>query len=57
VQATRRIWDVMKIIVEPSGAVAYTALVEQKIPVNALRVGLVLSGSNLDLERLPWMRA
>jgi threonine dehydratase len=50
----RRIWEVMKILVEPSGAVAYAALAEGKLDVRSRRVGLVLTGGNLDLERLPW---
>ena len=54
VSAMRRIWEVMKILVEPSGAVAYAAVVEGKLDVNGKRVGLVLTGGNLDLERLPW---
>jgi threonine dehydratase len=53
-QAMRQIWEVMKILVEPSGAVAYAALVEEKLHVEGLRVGLILSGGNLDLDHLPW---
>lgn len=54
VQAMRTIWEVMKVIVEPSGAVPYAALLEGKLNVATKRVGLVLSGGNLDLDRLPW---
>jgi len=53
----RRIWEVMKIIVEPSGAVAYGALLADRLPVRGLKVGIVLSGGNLDLDSLPWMNA
>lgn len=56
VSAMRRIWEVMKILVEPSSAVAYAAVVEGKLDVNGRRVGLVLTGGNLDLERLPWQQ-
>ena len=52
--AMRRIWEVMKILVEPSGAVAYAALVEGRLDLRGRRAGLVLSGGNLDLGRLPW---
>jgi threonine dehydratase len=51
----RRMWEVMKIVVEPSGAVPYAALVEAKIDVAGKRVGLVVTGGNLDLDRLPWI--
>jgi threonine dehydratase len=54
VQAMRQIWEVMKLIVEPSGAVAYAAIVEGGVSVPGARIGIVLSGGNLDLDRLPW---
>jgi threonine dehydratase len=57
VQAMRLIWEVMKIIVEPSGAVVYAAMVEGKLDVQGKRVGLILSGGNLDLDGLPWSKA
>jgi threonine dehydratase len=56
VQAMRSIWEVLKIIVEPSGAVPYGAVVEQKLDVKALKVGLILTGGNLDLDTLPWTK-
>jgi threonine dehydratase len=55
VAAMRRIWEVMKIIVEPSGAVPYAAIAAGALEVRGKRVGLVLSGGNLDLTRLPWL--
>jgi threonine dehydratase len=54
VQAMRQIWEVMKLIVEPSGAVSYAAVVEGKIPASGANIGIILSGGNLDLDRLPW---
>jgi threonine dehydratase len=54
VQAMRLIWEVLKIIVEPSGAVSYSALLEGSYQRRGARVGIILSGGNLDLERLPW---
>jgi threonine dehydratase len=57
IQAMRLIWEVLKIIVEPSGAVAYAAIVEGNLDVQGKRVGLVLSGGNLDLDSLPWIKA
>jgi threonine dehydratase len=53
-KAMRQIWEVMKLIVEPSGAVAYAAIVEGRLLGPGARVGIVLSGGNLDLDRLPW---
>ena len=56
VSAMRRIWEVMKIIVEPSGAAAYAAITAERVEVRGRRVGVVLSGGNLDLESLPWIK-
>jgi threonine dehydratase len=54
INAMRLIWEVLKIVVEPSGAVAYAAVVELKIEFQGKRAGLILSGGNLDLDKLPW---
>jgi threonine dehydratase len=55
IAAMRSFWEVLKIIVEPSGAVSYGSIVENKIDVRGKRVGIILSGGNLDLDKLPWM--
>ncbi|HMD29302.1 MAG TPA: pyridoxal-phosphate dependent enzyme, partial [Steroidobacteraceae bacterium] len=62
VQAMRQIFEVMKIIVEPSGAVPYAAITEGRLESaraggGAARIGIILSGGNLDLDRLPWQSA
>jgi len=44
------LWERMKIVVEPTGALAFTALFEKKIACKGLRVGVVLSGGNVDLR-------
>jgi threonine dehydratase len=57
VQAMRLIWEVMKVIVEPSGAVAYAAVTEGAplaVDTASARIGIILSGGNLDFDRLPW---
>jgi threonine dehydratase len=54
VSSMRVIWERMKIIIEPSAVVPFAALVENKIDVAGKRVGIILSGGNVDLERLPW---
>jgi threonine dehydratase len=50
----RFIWERAKIIIEPSAAVAVGVLWERKIDLKDLRVGVILSGGNVDLEKLPW---
>lgn len=54
VEAMRTVWERMKIIVEPSAAVPLAALLTQRIDLSGKRVGVILSGGNLDLDRLPW---
>jgi threonine dehydratase len=56
VAAMRAIWEGMKIVVEPSGAVAYGAILEGKVDCRSKRVGLVLTGGNVDLDALPWIK-
>ncbi|HYB64745.1 MAG TPA: pyridoxal-phosphate dependent enzyme [Steroidobacteraceae bacterium] len=56
VAAMRHIWEVMKIIVEPSGAAAYAAVAAGRPELRGKRVGVVLSGGNLDLESVPWIK-
>jgi len=57
VQAMRSIWETLKIVVEPSAAVSYAAIVEKKVDVTGRRVGLIVTGGNLDLDSLPWTSA
>ena len=54
VSAMRTIWETMKIIVEPSAAVPYAAVVERKVDIAGKRVGIILTGGNVDLDALPW---
>lgn len=55
VSAMRRIWERMKIVVEPSSAVALGAVLEQPLRFAGQRVGIILSGGNVDLDHLPWL--
>ena len=54
VQAMRYIWERMKIIVEPSAAVPLGALLARHMEFPGKRIGVILSGGNVDLEHLPW---
>lgn len=55
VEAMRTIWERMKLIVEASAAVPLAALLTRRVKLEGKRVGIILSGGNVDLERLPWM--
>jgi threonine dehydratase len=54
VSAMRTLWEVMKLIVEPSGAVGYAPIASGAVDIRAKRVGIILTGGNLDLDKLPW---
>lgn len=55
ITAMRHIWERMKILVEPSAAVPLAAILSHKPLFHHLRVGVILSGGNVDLEHLPWI--
>ena len=55
VSAMRTIWETMKIVIEPSAAVPYAAIMESKIDIRGKRVGIILTGGNVDLDALPWI--
>ena len=56
VRAMRLTWEKIKLVIEPSSAVPLAAMLENKLPTAGLRVGIILSGGNVDLDRLPWQR-
>ena len=54
VRAMRLLWERMKLVVEPSGAVPLAAVLEHPEHFADRRVGLIISGGNVDLDHLPW---
>tara|TARA_B100001248_G_scaffold126192_1_gene94632 strand:+ start:1102 stop:2112 length:1011 start_codon:yes stop_codon:yes gene_type:complete len=55
VKSMLMIWERMKIIVEPSCAITLAAILKRKEEIRGKKVGLILSGGNVDLTQLPWM--
>lgn len=53
-RAMRLVWERMKILIEPSAAVPVAALLENTARFRGQRVGVILSGGNVDLDALPW---
>jgi len=45
------LWERMKIVVEPTGALAAAAAFEAAVPMTGLRVGVIISGGNVDLRQ------
>ena len=56
VTAMRTIWETLHIVIEPSAAVPYAAIIEGKVPAQGRRIGLIVTGGNVDLEKLPWIK-
>ncbi len=57
VTAMRALWEQLRIVIEPSGAVPVAAVREGKIAVRGKKVGIILTGGNVDLDKLPWMQS
>jgi threonine dehydratase len=54
VEAMRVLWEALRVIVEPSAAVPYAAIREGRVDVRGRTVGIIISGGNVDLDKLPW---
>ena len=52
--AMRLVWERMKLVVEPSGVVPLAAVLAAPEKFRGKRVGIVFTGGNVDLDRLPW---
>ncbi|MCB8963794.1 MAG: pyridoxal-phosphate dependent enzyme [Bacteroidales bacterium] len=52
--AMRMVWERMKIIIEPSSAVPIAAIMANPSLFREQRVGVIISGGNVDLDNLPW---
>ena len=55
VTAMKFVWERAKLVIEPSAAVPIGALRERAFETAGLRIGVILSGGNVDLDRLPWL--
>lgn len=57
IAAMQLLWQVLKQVVEPSSAIALAALLSRREALAGKRVGVILSGGNVDLAALPWLAA
>jgi len=55
IEAMKFVWERMKIIIEPSSAVALAIVIKHKHRFEGQKIGIILSGGNVDLMHLPWM--
>jgi threonine dehydratase len=56
IKAMRLSWELLKIIIEPSCSPPLGAILEGTIDVRGKRVGIILTGGNVDLDKLPWQK-
>jgi threonine dehydratase len=56
IRAMRLTWERMKLVIEPSAAVPLAAIIEGTLDVKGKRAAIILSGGNVDLDALPWVR-
>ncbi len=54
IQAMKLIWERLKIVVEPSSAVPFAALLKEKNEFKNKNIGIIISGGNVDLKNLPF---
>jgi len=55
IEAMKLVWERMKIIIEPSSAVALAIVLKHKQRFAGQKIGIIISGGNVDLMHLPWM--
>jgi threonine dehydratase len=56
IDAMRLIWARMKIVMEPSSAVPLATILKNRDVFAGKRVGVVITGGNVDLDKLPWLK-
>lgn len=54
IRAMKLIWERMKIIIEPSCAVPFAAVLREKEKFKSKKIGIILSGGNVDVTKLPF---
>jgi threonine dehydratase len=55
IEAMKLVWERMKIIIEPSSAVALAMIIKHKHKFTGKKIGIIISGGNVDLNHLPWV--
>ena len=56
IKTMRLVWERMKIIIEPSCAVPLAAILKSTDQFSGKRIGIILSGGNVDLGKLPFAK-
>lgn len=56
IAAMRTLWENLKLVIEPSAAVPFAAIQSGRLDVRGKKVGVILTGGNVDLDALPWLK-
>jgi len=56
IEAMRLVWERMKVVIEPSAAVPMAVVLNSKLNIENKRIGIIVSGGNVDLDSLPWLK-
>jgi len=54
VDAMKLIWKHLRVVMEPSSAVPLATILKNRDAFAGKRVGIIITGGNVDLDRLPW---
>jgi threonine dehydratase len=57
ISAMRELWEQLKVVIEPSCAVPFAAIRSGRVDVRGKKVGIILTGGNVDLDHLPWLKS
>jgi threonine dehydratase len=56
IDTTKLVWERMKIVIEPSCALALASVIKNKAMFKGQKLVLVITGGNVDLVSLPWLK-
>ena len=56
IDAMKLVWKTMKIVIEPSSAVPLATILKNPEIFKGKRVGVIITGGNVDLDKLPWLK-
>jgi threonine dehydratase len=55
IDAMKLTWKALRVVMEPSSAVPLATILKNRDLYAGRRVGVIITGGNVDLDRLPWM--
>ncbi len=56
IDAMKLTWKHLRVVMEPSSAVPLAVVLKNRAAFRGKRVGIIITGGNVDLDKLPWMK-